>query len=252
MPRAHTPLLALLLLSVFLSLARTTHAHSRLTNPKPYTRKTCKGCERCRKLQKGVRGANSVRRPSVVWRRGQSVPIRWLKNNHEGGFVRFSLIPVRWMFAPWAHRRYAFYYGCWEQNRHRCRNRPCGSDRDGVAFRRRITIPSVIPNGVYVFSYMWFGGLSESRRTGRYGCYTSCSYIRIRGGRKITKMFRPIFRAGKTGRHSTRPNGKCFTSAKSEWDCRWGCPKRKPFKDIPQIFKRGRRPKALTPSDYRW
>lgn len=254
--RWHTSRLAfsstLLLTLLLLTEQQTaTTAHSILGYPKPYTTKSCRGCSACRRIKNpDHKRRNSKRRPAAVWRRGQKVTIRWYKNNHEGGFVRLSILPWRKKFSGKAHHKFAIYYGCWEQGLHACGRKSCGSDRRKRAFSRKIIVPRVIPNGVYIFSYMWYGGMSESRRTGRYGDYTSCSYVRIRGGRR-TKYYRPFFRAGDTGRFATKPPGKCHTSASRPRVCSRGCRRKKPTVGIPSFFRGGKKLKLLRPGHYK-
>lgn len=177
--------------------------------------------------------------------------VRWLKNNHEGGFIRLSLVPTGKMYDAKAHTKFAFYQGCWEQNRHKCGRQACGSDRAHVAFRRMVSVPDNIPDGVYVLAYMWYGGLAESRSKGRYGDYTSCSFVRIKGGGRVHNSYMPIFHAGNTGRFGSRPKGRCHTAATSPLDCARGCEGRRNVVAIPEVFKSGRRPAAIKSSDYK-
>lgn len=65
--------------------------------------------------------------------------IKWHKNNHDGGFVRLTLVPLDMMMSKQAHSDYAFWYGCYDEGKHQCQNRndewECGSDGDGLAFQ---------------------------------------------------------------------------------------------------------------------
>lgn len=247
-------LAAYVLLSFSILLIRSTVlAHSTLAEPRPYSIKECPSCEYC--IQPNTARArenmnNMKNNPEVTWKRGQTVPIRWLKNNHEGGFIRLSMVPVSKMLQKNAHTHFAFYHGCWEQNVHPCGNRDCGSDTKGVSFRRNIVIPDVIPNGVYVLAYMWYGGLSESRRNGRYGLFTSCSFVRIKGGNSVVNKFQPVFRPGSTGRYTTVPFGKCFSSSDDPSSCKRGCENKGPLETIPKIFKNGKKPASIFSKEY--
>lgn len=100
--------------------------------------------------------------PAATYARGQRVLLRWARNNHEGGFVRWALVPLTQMGDPAAHQRFAFHWGCWSAGRFRCtdknRRRLCVDDRLnqrwGTAYSGRVVIPAVVPDGNYVLSFV--------------------------------------------------------------------------------------------------
>lgn len=121
--------------------------------------------------------------PAATWRRGEHVEIRWTKNNHNDGFVRLSLVPLDEMWSKQEHQRYAFYYGCWSDQEFYCneyeKHRDCFYDRENKGYKTQVAIPSVVPDGVYVLGFTWYGG---GRVFGSFGDYYDCSYVRIKGG----------------------------------------------------------------------
>jgi len=121
--------------------------------------------------------------PSRTYKRGERVEIRWAKNNHQDGFMRISMVPIDEMWSKEAHSKYAFYFGCWTDGEFTCneyeRHRDCYYDMDGLGYKTDITIPTVYPDGVYVFGFSWYGG---GKVFGSFGDYYDCAYVEIKGG----------------------------------------------------------------------
>lgn len=121
--------------------------------------------------------------PSATWERGQRVEVHWTKNNHLDGFMRLALVPLDEMWSKEAHQRYSFYWGCWSDQIFECndyeRHRDCYYDRDNLAYKTQITVPTVYPDGVYVLGYIWYGG---GKDFGSFGEYWDCAYVHIKGG----------------------------------------------------------------------
>lgn len=186
------------------------HSHSHLARPLPTRRLDCRvgngrprACHGpCPPLDTyGEPTGISPQRPAEVWRRGQSRIISWHRNNHgkrESGFVRLTLVPVSKMMDKTAHKKFTFQISCWSSGLHRCysrREEVCGNDAEGLAYEVPITVPSVYPDGVYVFGWAWYGG-GDFRGRGFFGDYYSCSFIRIEGGSRLTTSYSPRFVAG--------------------------------------------------------
>lgn len=100
--------------------------------------------------------------PVTTWARGETVPLRWFRNNHEGGFVRWSLVPVDRSGDQAAHDAAAFAYGCYTVNRYKCtpaeKVRHCGGDNTGSGARYEARVPTNVPDGEYVLGWTWYGG----------------------------------------------------------------------------------------------
>lgn len=246
---SHTQVLLKTLFS--LCLFSLCASHSYLAIPYPYS-SPCRGCSVCPVDTRPPREIRNILNNAHLrtWRRKQVVTIKWTKNNHNGGFVRFSFVKISDSFNASAHNHFAFYQGCWEQGKYDCKGRECGTDKRKHGFHRSITVPSNLPDGVYNFAFMWYGGVEYTRQFGKFPDYVSCAYIRVRGGARLTGSVRPYFKAGDTG--DFNHHGKCFTSATQQDLCRKGCPKKKAFYDIPNGFKKGQRPARIFASEYLW
>jgi len=173
-------------------LVQGTHGHSFLTIPEPFSLvETCRiGGARGFEAhcpgpcpQYDFREDKTPDMPSRTYKRGERVEIRWTKNNHLDGFMRISLVPIDEMWSKQAHAHYAFYFGCWSDNQFSCneyeRHRDCYYDLENLGYKSEITIPTIYPDGVYVFGYSWYGG---GKVFGSFGDYYDCAYVEIKGG----------------------------------------------------------------------
>ncbi|GAB0496256.1 hypothetical protein MMPV_007568 [Pyropia vietnamensis] len=76
---------------------------------------------------------------------------RWRRNNHEGGFLRWALVPLHLAADPAAHARFAFETMCWATGKYTCATPEesrlhCAGDRENSGYKAEITIPSVVPD----------------------------------------------------------------------------------------------------------
>lgn len=78
--------------------------------------------------------------------RGQKLFMKWTRNNHKGGFVRFTLVPKNHRMAKHVHNMFAFHFSCWEAGEIRCDGH-CGTDQKGLRFQTEVQIPRVFPDG---------------------------------------------------------------------------------------------------------
>eukprot|EP00170_Pyropia_yezoensis_P001279 contig_5694_g1283 len=168
-----------------------------------------------------------------------------------------------------AHERYAFKWGCWSSGRFVCndRNRKelCIDDRLNErwaqAFSDRVEIPSVVPDGDYVLSFAWYGGVRDNapwRRPVRssFGDYYDCSYVRISGGAEQVESQPRVFLPGE----STRFSNRCVSAVNALSKC-----VEEPCTDdrtddgkslfqggemVPEEFEDGAVPPPLLSSDY--
>lgn len=254
MPKATTIIFSVLF--VFL-LGTFVDAHSYLLKPRAaiagFNPRECKGlaCKACPPMNPDPRKMNnSAGDPEATWSRGQRVTIRWAKNNHVGGFIRFSFVPLNKRSDPIAHERLSFYYGCWEQNQHTCSpTQDCAADNNNVALRRSITVPRYLPDGVYVFGFLWFGGVNFMGTASQFADYPSCSFIRIRGGKRLLRNdepYVPWFAAGPLRQFRVRKS--CLTYTEKPRFCTKaapGCRGMPVFRGVPTIFQNGKSPPAI-------
>jgi len=208
-------------LAAAVSLPAPTEAHSFLSMPVPMSR--MHGCRMGTSTLSGngpqagrlgrcpgpcpnsdFRPDTSPGNPAAVYRRGGRYQVRWTRNNHEGGFTRWALVPINQMNNKAAHQKFAFHWSCWNINRFTCsrmdHQRDCQYDRNNKAFKDHIRIPANLPNGDYVLGWSWYGGGRTGGRA-HFGDYFDCSYVRVEGGKPLQEKHIPTF-AGR-GCHAT-------------------------------------------------
>jgi len=234
---------ALLAAATVAALSGVATAHSSLTQPASMsfttdcrvsrgpgpTARNCPGpCPNIMLKRHGVGSSSS--QPAATYRRGQTVRVRWARNNHEGGFVRWALVPVGSMMDAKVHEQMAFRWGCWSAGRFACkggahRKRFCIDDAldkpVGHAYQDWLTIPSIYPDGDYVLSFAWYGGVRNNKPKRRpvlssLGDYYDCSYVRIAGGGVVEPAHTPTFRPGTR----TRFPNRCVASVNRLGPCR--------------------------------
>lgn len=232
---------------LFLCLFGICACHSYLRQPAPYS-SPANGSRVCPDDDRPQGEIDATLKRARIYRRGQVTSIKWTKNNHNGGFVQFSFVNYLDRFNATAHEHFAFYHGCWEQGRYHCTGDDCGTDKRGAAFRRTITIPDNIPDGLYTFALNWYGGVLFNRKLGKFPDWVSCAYVRIRGGVPLKKSFQPYFSAGDTGKYKHK--GMCLTSSIEPGECLNGCPNKPAFHDISKDFKDGKKPVPILASEY--
>ncbi len=191
------------------------------------------------------------------------VNIVYHKNNHVGGFYRRSLVPVRHMFDHSWHARTAFEWGCWSQGQFFCKNgfpsnpssrgsvrlralRECGTDSLGRAYSSAMTVPNVFPDGDYVFSQLWFGGvrtLPKSLRKIMFTDFHTCAFVKIRGGQPLVSEYTPKFHTGYRPKYSKKPANKCWTFGVKAKQCGGhSCRNAKHTWAVPKVFESGMNP----------
>eukprot|EP00178_Gracilaria_changii_P000020 TRINITY_DN0_c2_g1_i1.p2 TRINITY_DN0_c2_g1~~TRINITY_DN0_c2_g1_i1.p2 ORF type:complete len:409 (+),score=70.75 TRINITY_DN0_c2_g1_i1:191-1417(+) len=190
--------------------------------------------------------------PSLTLRRGDSVYVHVKRNNHAGGFTRWSIVHVADMYDKRKHEQGAFYFTCGDQHSTFCgatnRLRDCTYDGRNQYYRHKLTIPRIYADGVYVLGFAWFGGTQAHGRGGVFGDYYDCMYVHIKGG-ALQKWHQPTF---DTGASATGTDKLC--RARTTWlgDCRKEpCTHRKSGLRVPWQFANGNKPKRLHSSAFR-
>lgn len=217
----------LLLVLVLLTMVRSARAHSWTIDPLTYNTRyktgDCTGPE-CGspcppKWRRHMN--NSAASPAATYHRGQEVDISWVRNSHHGGMVRLGFVPVSAMWNAAAHSRLALFYGCWDDEKTRCKSRSfrwCGTDAGGFALTARLRVPTCLPDGDYVFAYAWFGGLHFRRNRGGFPDFNHCAHVRVRGGAAVGGACVPEFRV-RGGPSASRDRTQCLTSATAPGQC---------------------------------
>lgn len=122
--------------------------------------------------------------PSTLFRRGETVFMKWTRNNHQSGFVRFTLVPKQDRMDNAMHDKFSFHYACWEAGKTNCAQQEfCGTDQERIRFQTPVEIPRVFPDGEYVLGWSWYGGtrFRDGGPKAEYGDYYSCANIVIEG-----------------------------------------------------------------------
>lgn len=235
-----------------LALIAMAAGHFNLISPAPYNVIDCNPPDcpgPCPPIWKS--GSNKFRNtpatPSGVWKRGERVTIDWLRNSHRGGFYRRSLVPVQHMNNRYWHKKTAFEWGCFTQGQYICgKGKPgCGTDKDGFAYKNQMTVPKVFPDGDYVFSMVWYGGVHFTGKHGYFPNFYTCAYVRIKGG-PLAAGYQPKFTRGRNQHYPHVPPGKCSTSKRfiSECDGR-ACMSTPVWFGVPGSFEKGKKPKMI-------
>lgn len=186
---------------------------------------------------------NSHHRP-VVYRRGEFVTVEWAKNNHRGGFIRLSMVPIKDRMSHAAHSRMAFRYACFASDPVPCSYNHCGTDEERLMYRTTVQIPTVYPDGLYVLGWAWFGG--AVRKSSFFGDYWSCSEVLITGGPR-TDTYDPLFRPGENRNRVSREKPQsCYSGVDRLGTCkREPCEKHNASFMKPSFFANGRAPPPI-------
>lgn len=240
--------------NVLLQSNSIAKAHQSIAFPRPMTREVA--CRITKRQSCPGPCPNSkfrldrlVDNPSITAGRGKRVEIRILRNNHDGGFSRWSLVNIHDRMNRRRHHLNAFAYSCTDLRVNKCssryRRRDCQYDKSNEYFTHFVTIPTCAPDGVYVLSWAWYGG---GTKWGHFGDYYDCMYIHIKGGASLTKFCTPQFvdatkdvsRTGKyhTCRATVNRLGICYREP-----CPGGIRRTQFFKPAP--FERSRKPPLI-------
>lgn len=183
--------------------------------------------------------SSSPSNPAGMYRRGERVTIKYARNGvGPGGFIRLTLVPLDHMMDKAAHAANAFHYSCFGANPTAATRRDIRTDQFGfniagedgtfhngpvMIYETHTTIPTVLPDGDYVLGWAWYGGiggtLEENQpenpaRSGFFGDYWSCSFVRIRGG-PLRSRYNPLFI---NDMKDVWPNG-CYAASNRLGDC---------------------------------
>lgn len=195
------------------------------------------------------RSDTSSKNPAAVYRRGSTYEVRWTRNNHEGGILRWAMVPVSEMWEIDSHERNAFHWSCWSINRFSCsameRNRDCYFDRSNQAFRDYLRIPDNLPDGDYVLGWTWYGGgEGPVGKQAIFGDYYDCSYVRVEGGDTLTDAHYPTFSGDSTG--------TCLATVNRPGICKTEPCSPMPYVDrrVPVEFEGGRKPPPIYATNF--
>lgn len=172
---------------LFLTLATSVIGHSYITSPRSrgnqvQTQSGCRGpscfgpCEVPLSAKKGNTRVQSAMR-------GDTITIKWPRNNHAGGFIRFAWAPTSQSDSHAAFDAHVQQINCHEVGG--CRpddaSNPNGGDTAGSDGSVRpcttvLSVPLDLADGEWTLQWSWFGGAFS------LGDYYSCVDYKIAGG----------------------------------------------------------------------
>lgn len=194
------------------ALSPTANAHSWLV--KPVSRET------------GSRGdiggtigcpSNTPGR-STSFKAGETIDVGYWRNNHLGGFIRWSFAP-RGQESKATFDKNAFFYTCRESGPTclpKGANTKYAGDNSGdnsITCGDKITLPDWLPAGDYVLQWTWFGAGSSSGNIGwAEPQFRSCADIKLTtSGAKSAAPSCPTFVGGdRVTKLTGQGNDKCF------------------------------------------
>ncbi|GLE00071.1 hypothetical protein PINS_up008798 [Pythium insidiosum] len=149
---------------------------------------------------------------------GETIDVRYWRNNHIGGFIRWSIAP-RGNESKQEFDQNTFYYTCRESGPEcRPRNNPDkpiagdGSGDNTIPCGDRITLPDWLPAGDYVLQWTWFGvGHSFGNVGWAEPQFRSCADIKLTSSGSKKKPACPRFVGGdRVTKAQNKGSNQCF------------------------------------------
>lgn len=143
-------------------------------------------------------------RPSITYTRGQIIKTEWGRNNHVGGFIRYSIVPLQLSDNTniFNNDSNVFQYNCYApqcvgNNNNFYAPDPPGTDYNQNKCWMNIKIPDWLPDGSYTIQWRWHsGGDNYNQRNLGLRDFISCHDFIIRGGPLNPKPQCPLFIGG--------------------------------------------------------
>jgi hypothetical protein len=198
----------MLIIYTFITLLSTSvMSHTWLLNPTSRYQSTC--------LPAYDNSNCCAQRPSSIstsYSRGQIVSTSWGRNNHVGGFIRYSIVPIDQSdtYGVFDDVSTVFQYNCYAPQ---CVGNgggffsgdPPGTPFNGIRCSMNIKIPDWLPDGTYTLQWRWHsGGDSFNIRNLGLVDYVACHDFNIRGGSQNTKPTCPLFIGGDASNPNTQ------------------------------------------------
>lgn len=140
-----------------------------------------------------------------TYERGTEIPTTWWRNNHVGGFIRYSMVPIDQSDSQDAFDS-AENMLSYECNQVGCDatyggsspNNWNGGDSAGNkgwsnACKGSFTIPYHLPDGTYTMQWIWFG---QGNGNSANSPFQSCIDLKISGGPTGEKPACPLWKGG--------------------------------------------------------
>jgi len=175
-------------------------------------RDTCGPCD-------GIQGSTTPANVGTT-QRGASIALTWPRNNHAGGFIRYSWAPSTQSNSQAAFDAGIAAYYCFEIPASTCHatgSDPLGGDSGAQTnCGNTITVPNFVADGAWTLQWIWFGGIYN------LGEYRSCIDYTVSGGTAYSATVpTPPFYGGDVG----NPNGGAckFANTNTEHTCNEPC-----------------------------
>ncbi|TMW61173.1 hypothetical protein Poli38472_013637 [Pythium oligandrum] len=133
---------------------------------------------------------------------GEEITVEWSRNNHLGGFIRYSMVP-RNQATKANFDKNTFFYTCRETNctLKKCKDKWCGDDAGSkdheIKCSTKVKLPDYLPSGDYVMQWTWHSAGSSYGNVGwNTGNYKTCADIRLTTSGSGSKPKCPPFVGG--------------------------------------------------------
>ncbi|TMW61432.1 hypothetical protein Poli38472_012623 [Pythium oligandrum] len=155
--------------------------------------------------------------PVTEFKAGQEITVEWTRNNHKGGFIRYSMVP-KGQDTKANFDKSTFFYTCRETNctLKKCKDKWCaddpGSKDHEIKCSAQIKLPDYLKAGDYVLQWTWHSAGSSYNNLGwNTGNYKTCADIRLTTSGTGSKPKCPTFIGGDrvTGMEGKSPD-QCF------------------------------------------
>ncbi|TMW61430.1 hypothetical protein Poli38472_012621 [Pythium oligandrum] len=151
------------------------------------------------------------------YKAGQEIDVEWSRNNHLGGFIRYSMVP-KGQDNKDNFNKNTFFYTCRETNctLKQCKDKWCGDDAGSkdhqIKCRTKIKLPDYLPAGDYVLQWTWHSAGSSYGNIGwNTGNYKTCADIRLTTSGTGSKPKCPPFVGGdRVTQMENKPSDQCF------------------------------------------
>ncbi|KAI9297706.1 hypothetical protein K502DRAFT_312473 [Neoconidiobolus thromboides FSU 785] len=159
------------------------------------------GCNGACDAPKAASPFNSIFNKKTYVKRGETIPVEWLRQNHPGGFVRISFTTMDKSDEHSSFDEGTVKYICYETNCKEDHHDPMLGELNGPGFKKcssNVKIPNNLPDGPVTLQWTWFGGgVLFADQKASFANYISCSDMMVKGGEPlVSEKSKPEFQGG--------------------------------------------------------
>ena len=141
---------------------------------------------------------------NTKYERGKIIETTWGRNNHVGGFIRYSIVPLSISDNNGVFDLLSsiFQYNCYApqclgDGNNFFNGDPVGTPFNGIKCRMNVKLPDWLPDGYYTMQWRWHSG-GDSRNQDALGLtdWVACHDFRIEGGPLNSQPQCPLFIGG--------------------------------------------------------